>query len=139
MTTATTAARIAILTRWIARVWTILLFLILVLIVVVPDPYMVEPVPISEWIELSFYGLAFVGLALAWRWEAPGGIIAITGIACNAMVFRIFRGTWFIQTIPVLVFGLPAVLYLSSWYLTRHKSDGSPLPEEYTQTGKSTP
>jgi hypothetical protein len=67
--------RIVAFIRWIARIWSILIFVIALMIIVVPDPNVVEPVPLTDWIELGFYGVAILGLLVAWRWEGLGGAI----------------------------------------------------------------
>jgi len=78
--------------RWIARVWSILIFAIALLIIVVPDPNVVQPVLLTDWIELGFYWVSILGLLLAWRWEGLGGAIAIAGVAGRDVAFRIFKG-----------------------------------------------
>ena len=104
--------RIVTTIRWVARVWSILIFVVALLIVIAPDPNVVQPVPLTDWIELGFYWVSIIGLLLAWRWESLGGATAIIGIAGHAVAFRIFRGNWFVQTLPIFVLGLPGILFL---------------------------
>ncbi len=61
--------RIVTIIRWMARVWSILIFATALLIIVVPDPNVVQPVPLTDWIELSFYWVSILGLLLAWHWK----------------------------------------------------------------------
>ena len=114
--------RIVTIIRWIARVWSVLIFLVALLIVVAPDPYVVQPVPLTDWIELGFYWVSILGLLLAWRWEGLGGAMALAGIVGHAIAFRIFRGDWFVQTLPIFVLGLPGILFLVCWALSRGRS-----------------
>ena len=37
--------RLVTILRWVARVWSVLIFVIALLVIVVPDPNVVEPVP----------------------------------------------------------------------------------------------
>jgi hypothetical protein len=53
-------ARLVTIIRWIARVWSILIFLVALLVVVVPDPNVVQPVPLTDWIELGFYWVSIL-------------------------------------------------------------------------------
>jgi len=98
--------------RWIARIWSILIFIVVLLVIIIPDPNVVKPVPLTDWVELGFYGLATLGLLLAWRWEGLGGGVTILGILGHTIVFRIFRGVWFVQVLPIIIFGVPAILFL---------------------------
>ena len=59
--------RILTIFRWTARIWSSLIFAIVLLVIIVPYPNVVKPVPLTDWIELGFYGLATLGLLLAWR------------------------------------------------------------------------
>jgi hypothetical protein len=123
MSSLSTNLRIMTIIRWIARIWSILIFARAVVIVVVPDPYLVKPVPLTDWIELGFYGVAILGLLLAWRWEGLGGTIAIVGVVGHAIAFCIFRGVWFVQAIPVLLYGLPGIFFLVNWAMSRDKRE----------------
>jgi len=118
--------RAVTIVRWIARIWSVLLCAIALLVIIVPDPYAVKPVPLTDWVELGLYGVALVGLLIAWRWEGLGGAIAVAGVVGHGMAFRIFRGYWGLRLRPSsallgLVFLLPAVLFLVCWALSRGK------------------
>ena len=130
--------RIVTIIRWIARVWSVLIFLVALLIVVAPDPYVVQPVPLTDWIELGFYWVSILGLLLAWRWEGLGGAIALAGIVGHAVAFRIFRGSWFVQAIPVFVLGLPGILFLVCWALSRGRSASRPSGDKREAAGPMT-
>jgi hypothetical protein len=118
--------RIVKIIRWIARVWSILIFVIALLIVVVPDPNIVQPVPLTDWIELGFYWVSILGLLLAWRWEGLGGAIAIAGVVGHGVAFRIIRGYWFHILVPAalleFVLALPGILFQVCWALSRGRS-----------------
>jgi hypothetical protein len=116
--------------RWIARVWSLLIVAIILLIALTPDPYAVEPVPLADWLLLSLFAVAAVGLLIAWRWEAMGGTIAIASVVVQNVGFGIVHGFW--QALAhVAVAGppflLPAVLFLLCWALSRGVHD-RPMP-----------
>jgi hypothetical protein len=46
-------------------------FVFALLRIITPDPYATEPVPASDWFLLSLWGVAILGLLIAWRWELP--------------------------------------------------------------------
>jgi hypothetical protein len=52
---------------------------------------------------------------LAWRWEGLGGGVAIISILGRTIAFDILRGAWHVQAIPVIAFGVPAILFLTCW------------------------
>ncbi len=123
----TSDKRLITVLRWIARVWSLIILGVVVLIAVTPDPNVVGPVPVVEWVEVGLVGVAAVGLVLAWRWEATGALIALVAVAVQDIVFRLDRGVWFHSmgstAILMLVFAVPAGLYLLCWYLSRQTLD----------------
>ncbi len=111
--------------RWIARVWSVLILLIALPMVISTDPYLTEPIPLTDWVILGFYLVSYLGLVIAWFWEALGGAVAILGILGHAVAFGLIRGFWFADVIPPIIFGFPAVLFLACWALTRGKQAGA--------------
>jgi len=53
--------------RWIARGWSLLVAGFVVFMILSPDPYATEPVPAEDWLLLGFWGVAVLGLLIAWR------------------------------------------------------------------------
>ena len=119
--------RIVTIIRWIARIWSILLFALAVLVITIPDPYIVQPVPLSDQIVMGLLGVAVLGSLIAWRWEGLGGAIAIASVAAHDVGTRISRGWggWSQALTPaspfVFLFGVPGVLFLVCWALSRSK------------------
>jgi len=107
--------------RWIARIWSSLMAVAGLLMAVVPDPYVVHPIPRSDWLELGFYWLALVGLLLAWRWELLGAAVCLLGLVGHTVAFRVASGTWHVQTLPIIVLGAPAVVFLVCWAVARRQ------------------
>ncbi len=77
MKPATSDKRLITVLRWIARVWSLIIAGVVLLIIVMPDENVSGPVPLIEWVEVGLVGVAAVALLLAWRWEAAGALIAL--------------------------------------------------------------
>lgn len=127
--------------RWIARIWSLVVLVVALLIVILPDRYAVYPVPLTDWVLLSFYWIAILGLLIAWRWEALGGALVIAAVLGRAVAVYIIRGAWPFDfsslSILAVVFVLPGILYLVCWGMSRHhKSDASPEQEAIRTGGK---
>jgi hypothetical protein len=106
--------------RLIARIWSILVFGLTLLRIITPDPYAVEPVPASDWFLLSLWGVAVLGLLLAWRWELIGGCITIISMLLRELFWVMLRGDWMVEFLIFWVFVVPpAILFLVAWKLER--------------------
>jgi hypothetical protein len=108
------------ITRWIARLWSILVFVVALLIIFTPDPYATEPVPAADWFLLSLWGVAVLGLLVAWRWELVGGIITIATLFFRELAWVVLKGGWMVNFLIVWLFLLPpAILFMVAWGLER--------------------
>jgi hypothetical protein len=98
--------------RWVARIWSVPAILWSLAEILFPhggDAY----VPWYDWVLLGLMGLAVIGLALAWRWEALGGWIAIAGYLLHVALWPIFRGSWAMTWLIFLAFvGAPGLLFV---------------------------
>jgi hypothetical protein len=117
--------------RWIARLWSGVVFALAILEIVYPDPYATEPVPAADWFLLSLWGVAILGLAAAWRWEAIGATVAIVTLFLREIAFFLLKGFWHPAFLILWVLIIPpAILFLAAWGLTRKaRSPGPPKPE----------
>jgi hypothetical protein len=123
--------------RWIARIWSLAVLVAALLIVILPDRYAVYPVPLTDWVLLSFYWIAILGLLIAWRWEALGGTLAIAAVFGRAVAVYVIRKVWpfDLSSLSILaVFILPGILYLVCWGLSRHHKSEVPPEHEAVQT-----
>jgi hypothetical protein len=78
-----------------------------------PDPYASEPVPVEDWFLLSLWGVAILGLLVAWRRERVGGLLTIATMFIRELVWVILKGGWMVNFLIVWVFVVPpAVLFL---------------------------
>jgi hypothetical protein len=120
MSTANAIPRSIKIIRWIARIWSILVFVVALLIIFSPDPYATEPVPVADWFLLSLWGVAILGLLVAWRWELVGGIITIATMFIRELTWIILKGHWLVNFLIVWLFVVPpAILFLVAWGLER--------------------
>jgi len=73
--------------RWVARIWSVPIIVVVLLILVgniwseltnaPPDPYAVEDITLVDSLAPIFIAISTLGLALAWRWEKFGGIFSL--------------------------------------------------------------
>jgi hypothetical protein len=116
------ASRTEIRIRWIARIWGILIFAFTMIRIFLPDPYATEPVPASDWFLLCLWGVAILGLLIAWRWELIGGIITIATMFIRELVWVILKGDWWVNFLILWVIVVPpAILFLVAWGLERKR------------------
>ena len=106
--------------RWIARIWSILVFVFALLRIITPDPYATEPIPALDWFLLSLWGVAILGLLIAWRWELIGGIITIATMFVRELFWVILKGDWWVNFLIFWFFVVPpAILFVVAWGLER--------------------
>lgn len=120
MSTVNAVPRSVKIIRWIARIWSILVFVVALLEIFTPDPNATEPVPVADWFLLSLWGVAILGLLVAWRWELVGGIITIVTMFIRELAWVILKGHWLVNFLIVWLFVVPpAILFLVAWGLER--------------------
>ncbi len=106
--------------RWLARIWSILIFVFALIRILTPDPYATEPVPATDWFLLGLWGVAILGLALAWRWELIGAVFTITTMILREILWVILKGDWMVEFLIFWLFVVPpAILFLVAWGLER--------------------
>lgn len=120
MSAASAVPRSAKTIRWIARIWSLAVFAFAVIRVVTPDPYATESVPLADWFLLSLWGVAILGLVVAWKWERAGAIIAIAAMFFREAAWVILKGDWMVNFLIIwAVVVPPAILFLVAWRLER--------------------
>ena len=118
--------RTLLLIRWIARIWSILVFVFVLLQIFTPDPYATQPVPLEDWFLLSLWGIAVLGLLVDWRWELAGGILTIAVMVLRELAWIVLKGAWLVNFLIVWLFLVPpAVLFLIAWRLERKEREAS--------------
>lgn len=106
--------------RWIARIWSSLVIAFTILRVFSPDPYATEPVPAEDIFLLSLWGLAILGLIVAWRWEQWGGLFTISIMFIREICWVILKGPWIVNFLIIWGFVVPpAILFMVASRLER--------------------
>jgi hypothetical protein len=99
--------------RWIARVWSLLLAGFALLMAFTPDPSITEPVPFEDWFLLGFWGVAIMGLLIAWRWETVGASLAVATMFLRELAWLVLKGRWIVNFLIVWALIIPpAILFL---------------------------
>jgi hypothetical protein len=102
--------------RWLARIWTLLLLILIIFVALDPGPEGIRHLPLPEYIPLGMTALAQLGLLLAFRWERLGGIVALIGVAgMNLAYYLIHAELSGAHLNATLFWGVPAVVYLFCW------------------------
>lgn len=111
--------------RWIARIWSLLILAFVLMMIIQPDPYATEPVPWQDWFMLSLWGLAVLGLLVAWRNEVLGSTITIVTMFLRELAWVVLKGRWMASFLIAWLFLVPpAVLFLLSSRLERRAQRG---------------
>ena len=101
--------------RWIARGLSILIIVFTFLRAVLPAPTITEPVPAEDIFLLSLWGVAVLGLLLAWRWELAGSLLTISVMLAREAAWVLIKGNWWINFLIIWAVMLPpAVLFLAA-------------------------
>jgi len=103
--------------RWIARGWSLLVAGFVVFMILSPDPYATEPVPAEDWLLLGFWGVAVLGLLIAWRWELQGAVITLASIFLRELAWVLIKGGWMVEFLIAWLFlkGGWMVEFLIAW------------------------
>ena len=112
--------RWVLVTRWVARIWSLGPILFILAEIVFPHAEEGVEVPLTDWLNLSLLFISVIGLALAWRWERLGGWLSLITLVALTIVFVINVE----RSFPAVLFfllgiGTPAVLFLISSYAER--------------------
>ncbi len=108
--------------RWTARIWGLAALTIGLMVALSPDPYATEPVPLRDYLILSLWGIAILGLVIAWRWERLGAWTTIVTMAVRELAFVIANREWFVNFLLVWALVIPpAIMYLVAARLDARK------------------
>jgi len=121
MSHASTEVRAAAIMRWVARIWSLLIFAFALLKIFTPDPYATgDPIPADDQFLLALWGVAILGLLIAWRWEMVGGMITIATMFIRELAWVLLKGPWLVNFLIVWAFIVPpALLFMIAQGLER--------------------
>ncbi len=109
--------------RWVARIWGLFALILALLVVFTPDPYQVRPITAMEVFMLSFWGVAILGLILAWRWERFGAVLTLITMPVREVVYFLLHRGWTINFLLIWALVIPpALMFLFAWYKDHQKS-----------------
>ncbi len=92
------------------------------------DPYAVEGYPLVEALPPILMFLSVLGLAIAWRWEKLGGVIALVFQLATLLLLLIQRpitqdfSRSAIPYLMLVVVAIPGILFLLVWWRSRRIS-----------------
>ena len=102
--------------RWTARIWSLLAFILALVVALSPDPHAVNPITAREGFMLSLWLIAILGLLLAWRFERLGALISIIIMPIREAIYILFYREWTINFLLIWALVIPpAVIYLIAW------------------------
>ena len=108
--------------RWIARIWSLFGLALALLIAFSSDPYAVNPIQPHEVFMLSLWGIAILGLILAWRWERFGALLTIITMPIRELVYILIYREWTVNFLLIWALVIPpAVMYLFARYRDRNQ------------------
>ena len=107
--------------RWIARIWSLVIFVFALIIIFSPDPHATgEPIPVRDYVLLGLLGASVVGLLVAWLRERLGALITIGTMLARELLYIIIEGKWYVNFLLLwAVFLPPAIMYLLAWRMER--------------------
>ncbi len=139
MTTNNTISVVAKAIKWIARIYSVLIFIVAAIVAANPTPLLNRPLLLIDWLTLLLFpGVPIIGLLLAWRWEALGGAITFISWLFHFFIKRFTTGIWFVDFGEVILwffaFAFPSLLFLISWALSRSQPQVIKKKETKTET-----
>jgi hypothetical protein len=124
-----TRSQIASRIRGVARVWSVFVFLLAIILVIgtrfTPATSPVNA-PFDILIPLSLL-ISMLGLAVAWRWEGWGSLINFAFYLAIVPIYWLLHKAWLPLSIlvalsPVI---LPGVLFSTAWFLDRKEKNNA--------------
>jgi len=120
------ATSLAFVARWIARIWSVvsLLFVLIFAAGHVLTPHGPKPIP-QEWIGLALFPIGVgAGLLLAWHWEVFGGILALASLT-GFYLWNLHHSGHLPRGPVFFLIAAPALVFLISASLTHQSTTPS--------------
>ncbi len=104
---------------WTARIAAVLLacFYLMFVIAEFLFPHSGPPTSVREWAGLAVLALVFVGMLVALRWQLFGAVLSLASLAAFCVIIK--------PLAPVLIAGIPGVLFLAHSYLKSREGRNS--------------
>ena len=81
-----------------------------------------RPLIWADYVMLTGIIIAIAGLALAWKWELPGALLALFAFGIVAAI------NWRVVIFPGTLIPITALLFLASWWIHRLPQTHNALP-----------
>jgi len=108
--------------RWTSRVWSLLAFMLALMMALGQDPNATNTITALEFFMLSLWLVAILGLLLAWRFERLGALITIIIMPVREGLYFLFYREWTINFLLIWALVIPpAVMYLLVWSKDRKR------------------
>lgn len=119
---------IVLILRWVARIWSLLVLMLALVIAFSPDPYQTHAMTFEEGFMLSLWAIPILGLILVWWKEKLGAIIALTFIALREVIYITMYREWTVNFLLVWALVVPpAVMFLIASYYSRRNNTEIPM------------
>lgn len=104
--------------RWVARIWSLLALLDAFVLIFSMGSDQV----LKDWPLLALWGVAIIGLLIAWQHEAFGATVAIVLTVLHDLLYLAVKGTWLQGFMIMWAFIIPpAVLFLLVWWIEKQR------------------
>jgi hypothetical protein len=112
---------------WIARIWSILIAIFLLLDILFSDPGGAGSSTSEDIIMFALTGLALLGLFIAWRWAQFGSLFTLAALLIQELAGGILKGDWLVGLILGLFIAPAAALFLIAWGFKKWANKASPI------------
>lgn len=106
---------VLLVARWLARIVSTFALMVAVVFVVGEGLPNLSQLPVADLLLTLAFLAMLVGAVLGWRWEAAGGVIALSGFAAFLGLEYVAWGTASVNGFLAL-FLIAGVLYLFCWW-----------------------
>jgi len=124
--TTSSLTKIVFVLRWVARIFgTILvLFILSQFLGAIIRTGHINVIHYGHYVMMVFFGLAQIGILIAWRWEGIGGFLGVFGVIATILLNSLWvDGPRMAQSnIAFLLWLIPSLLFIYCWWKTRGES-----------------
>ena len=126
-------ARTARVLRWIARIWSAIMAVLVLAMFFTPDPasgtYAPPNLPEDLVLALAFPGLTFAGFLISWRYERLGGALIVGSFPLFTLILALlqrFNVEWLSFALMGLLIVAPGILFLLAAWLEPREGPAGP-------------
>ena len=113
---------------WIARAWSVVSIVALLLPFFVEGLYWLSATTLREVIGHACFLAVLVGLIIAWRWHGLGGALTLAGMGFFYLTWWLYGKT--VQGPFLLIVAAPGLIFLLYWLLDRAAGETTQPPSD---------